>query len=528
MSTLGGRAEWIFSPTTLVPKKTFYDLLRKSVKDDDMAGKKLPFVFTDTKSSQEYSVNLRFRLYGKNLLAIEIKHSEFQFEDSHAIDYLEFQDIDTRDNLKYLLSAVIGLIKNGTRTYQVSADIPKVFSCLCIVAKTEHLPTNATLIEAVTRHKGPTEHLIKKVLEKNTELNIDAITIFVDRQGIVATIPEKFQAGNRFTGACNILEVIACIERMSETKSLGRIERDQFIDLEDCIKNPSKRFVHSTSSEHMWKILASDFELSEIDWASFKREVLLTPVLTSHRQPRKILIFTAFDQEAVPVKAKLSDVSVERIDTLDGLYITKGTYAYEGYSAEVYIFISGVGNTPTALVTSKLIHVLKPELTVFCGIAGGRKETKIGDVVVASRVYNYESGKEEKGFWSFRSFVSPRPREVSLSKNAESLINAFMANRLKNGRYDVYFKPIACGEKVLGHSGGISGRLIKGTYGDALAIEMEGFGFLSAVDGHSSPGVLIRGISDCLDNKSEEENHELATENASDLTFELVKFFLVI
>lgn len=39
------------------------------------------------------------------------------------------------------------------------------------------------------------------------------------------------------------------------------------------------------------------------------------------------------------------------------------------------------------------------------------------------------------------------------------------------------------------------------------------------------PGILIRGISDLLDNKEQQEDHPLAINNAADLAFRLIDFF---
>lgn len=68
--------------------------------------------------------------------------------------------------------------------------------------------------------------------------------------------------------------------------------------------------------------------------------------------------------------------------------------------------------------------------------------------------------------------------------------------------------------------------LIATTYGDALAVEMEGFGFLSVLERSAAPALLVRGISDLLDKKDETENQELAIENATDLVFRLINYFI--
>lgn len=91
--------------------------------------------------------------------------------------------------------------------------------------------------------------------------------------------------------------------------------------------------------------------------------------------------------------------------------------------------------------------------------------------------------------------------------------------------YETFFKPIACGEKLVGSTGGRSATTIATTYADALAIEMEGFGFLAAMNETGIPGILIRGISDLLDNKEQQEDHPLAINNAADLAFRLIDFF---
>lgn len=66
-----------------------------------------------------------------------------------------------------------------------------------------------------------------------------------------------------------------------------------------------------------------------------------------------------------------------------------------------------------------------------------------------------------------------------------------------------YIGALAAGERVVSSTQSAVYHQIKATYGDALAIEMEGHGFLQAVHAnHDMHGLVIRGISDLIDHKT--------------------------
>ena len=65
---------------------------------------------------------------------------------------------------------------------------------------------------------------------------------------------------------------------------------------------------------------------------------------------------------------------------------------------------------------------------------------------------------------------------------------------------DVFVGAIAAGEKVLASSDSEIYNLLRSTYEDALAIEMEGHGFFQATYRHAEIlALIVRGLSDLID-----------------------------
>jgi nucleoside phosphorylase len=239
-------------------------------------------------------------------------------------------------------------------------------------------------------------------------------------------------------------------------------------------------------------------------------------------EPRRAVILTALEVETRAVLRQLNDVQEE---TVKQTVFHVGRF--EGW--QVAVAECGPGNVRAASTVERAIDHFNPEVACFVGIAGGVKDVVIGDVLVATKVYGYESGKA--GAEEFQ----PRP-EISLTAYAfEQRARAIRLKDQWKARLDpvldhtnakIYVGSIAAGEKVVGSSRSETARYLRAAYGDTLAVEMEGRGFLDGVHiNHPVQGCVVRGISDLLDNKEETDklgSQMIAADAASAATYEIL------
>jgi hypothetical protein len=149
--------------------------------------------------------------------------------------------------------------------------------------------------------------------------------------------------------------------------------------------------------------------------------------------------------------------------------------------------------------------------------------------VVATKVYGYEGGRDTAtGF-------APRPDLQHSAHGLEQRARAVAKTPKWRDRLNsdlpgpegqkLLVGPIAAGEKVVASKKSDTAKFLKKQYGDALAVEMEGRGFLEAVHIHSLLGTVVRGISDLLSKKTISDQagwQERAADAASAVAFEIL------
>ncbi|MDO7877733.1 5'-methylthioadenosine/S-adenosylhomocysteine nucleosidase [Hymenobacter sp. ASUV-10] len=229
-----------------------------------------------------------------------------------------------------------------------------------------------------------------------------------------------------------------------------------------------------------------------------------------------LLIITALALEFNAVARLLSDT--ESVRHVTGAIYKRGTFAAGTRNFSVAVVEAGAGNVNAAQETERALTFFQPEYIFFVGVAGGLKDVAIGDVVISSEVIHYEGGKAGD---VYKPRLSTYPANYELTALAKSIAReASWQHRIDDGlgTFKAEVKPIAAGEKVVASERSATYELINQAVSQALAVEMEGFGFLAPIHAHHKKGIVIRGISDLLEDKAAADaggSQPLAARNAA-------------
>lgn len=257
--------------------------------------------------------------------------------------------------------------------------------------------------------------------------------------------------------------------------------------------------------------------------------------------PRRALILTTVIHESRSVKAHLTNPEM-LIGDKSTLY-EYGRFSDPAGDWLVVHAITSQGNSDVGLVASEAhqefgcFHAL-----MFVGVGGSLKEDiLIGSVVVGDYVYNGHSAKIED------SQTLGRPHglvpSLELLTAAQALIYTeewidlirapYRMELPKLADYPCEFPPsavikgIVSGEEVV--AGDKSPRFIwlRTHFNDCGAVEMEGWGVMSAARRQNTPALIIRGISDMCagkDHVKDKLHQPIAAAHAAAFAFSILSF----
>ena len=414
--TLGGRTNFDFAPQTLTCKSRFYDLLREVATELGFEGRKFPF----RHSVQQGEINLRFRLY-QGILAIEVVRSAIDVSQSDNL--IEKTSLWSNEPLADLILNILGLIKFPQRGFRTISQKPKVFTCSRIVADATNLPTIEDLVGLLTRHSTAANEMVSQVLTKNQDLKSDSSTLLVDRQGVVVAMPASLASdkttSRRFPAAANMLELLACVQRMTENQSLSVMPKRQLNALSNWFEDPEDRFRFSTSSLRIWQCLCKEFGLTPQRWTKLINEIEMT---TSKPLPAAAALhggdsmqISALTNEGRSSKSDSEETNqvdfaiiTFRDDELDAVlkffqpyhqrkgvrrsYSVASVTTKSGRALKIAVLRSHEqGHGAAQAAATDVIFDQNPRWLMLVGIAGAVPESEfsLGDVIVAGRICDF-------------------------------------------------------------------------------------------------------------------------------------------
>ena len=241
--------------------------------------------------------------------------------------------------------------------------------------------------------------------------------------------------------------------------------------------------------------------------------------------PYRAIILTALSKEYLAIRAYLDNL---KDDSHKGTVYELGKFVDNGRSWTVAIAQVGRHNENAAVEAERAIGHFSPNVAIFIGVAGGVHGVALGDVVAATKVYGYEAGKAKAEFFPtpevYRSSHAMEQRAMAVARSTDWL------KRIKGSTRDpapsAFVEPIAAGPKVVKSTRSATYKFLRSNYSDAIAVEMEGLGFLAATHANSEVyALVVRGISDLINHKDKADasgSQEIASQNAAAFVFEIL------
>ena len=245
------------------------------------------------------------------------------------------------------------------------------------------------------------------------------------------------------------------------------------------------------------------------------------------RETGQVVLVMASETIYTAIRARLSGPVGER-EERGTLYEVASVAAPAGIW-RVALVQAGQGAAAAGLEADRAIGVFAPEVVLFVGLAGGRQGVSLGDVVAASAIYDYETGKAvQDGFLPRIKTYHPTYRMVQRARHLARR-GQWARNAGPPGARPprAFVRPVATGSAIVAHDRSGRARLMEQNTGDALAVDMEGFGFLAGA--YANPGVdalVIQGVCNMLGDTGDagvEHWRTVASGNASAFTIELLQ-----
>ncbi|MEZ8473752.1 hypothetical protein AB6C60_07685 [Vibrio cyclitrophicus] len=196
-----------------------------------------------------------------------------------------------------------------------------------------------------------------------------------------------------------------------------------------------------------------------------------------------------------------------------------------------------MGAIHAGIMATKLIDMYRPRCVVMTGIsAGDVKETNLGDIIVASPSWSWESGKWQQDEGAAPTFQI-EPHQLSISPKIVPFFELLSSDRRYFFELHDSYKgdkpahapkmlsgPVACGSSVI--ASGDFYEQIKKQNRKLIGLEMEAYGLYSACELAADPKpkyFCIKAVSDFADGSKSDSFQRYASHVSARTALEVVK-----
>lgn len=267
-------------------------------------------------------------------------------------------------------------------------------------------------------------------------------------------------------------------------------------------------------------------------------EAVLAKIDKLHNYNTRVVILTPIKEEFQAVFRQMKKQSpLKEHEMDDGTIYLSSKFRGKHQNYDIFLRRTESGLQSTATFANQAITDLEPAIILLVGNAGAIKsKLKIGDIVVGTTAYEYQSGSDENGKkysrpketrqyserWIERAKVMVNNNEWK--KRIDYGSDQFLAFSIHNIEVDV--APIISGDRTIKDKESDLMDYIHEHFGDAYALEKEATGVLNAT--RRSPLIdvaNIRSISDLLNDKEKTDElgyKILAASHSSAFAFEML------
>ena len=231
-----------------------------------------------------------------------------------------------------------------------------------------------------------------------------------------------------------------------------------------------------------------------------------------------VVVITALSEEKQALKSCFG-IDFETV-VKHGIHYNVGTIKYKDRAINVAtVQPIDMGPIPAAVIATRSIIEWQPFIIAMTGICAGMKSlTKMGDIIVASQVFDHTAGTYKNGS------ITPFQQSIGQDQWVLQFIQSIMDNEKEieeissshprpakdHGKTNIHIGPMASGSFVVKDSSYMESLLDKTS--KLYGIDMESYGVASAAKICSSAfdnvvWLVTKGVADHADNKKKDDWH---------------------